>query len=678
MRLDIIIKGDTETNEYKDAQDLKSIFERDLPPGVTGKILIISNATLFGQAVKDVDLVVVGHLENYDLQFDVPARKLEKNKFSDLPSRAREISIKNFCFVIETKRQSSVDIRLEGTNIVVNYDGKPHDVTSQSEKQKYSLKNFLSSNLPKSPYICNFIWFRSLNDITNLFGGSSAHNVLQNNFHVTDLFKLACNQNPPFVRDSNILSGYFSSMKNLNLAFNSIEKVFNLFERNIQAISDLTRKKIESVTRKLLNKQNYAKAIGESLVVISGRAGTGKTIKLLSVASDLATYNHSRCLILTYNYALASDIKRMLALARYSDAPDTYTVSIETIYKFIRKLIIGFGIESEARLNNDYIDRYDNYLEELYQFIKEGLISNSDIQDLMKRYHETISWDYILIDESQDWKSKEKEVLYKIFGFNKIIVADGVDQLVRSQVKCDWTKNLSKEQFTKTYEKKSLRQKDNLLNFVNQYANQSNIEWDLESEKEINGGKVIIINGEYDFNIHNNEFKRLVEHGNSAYEMLFLIPPSLVNKERVLDRNGKERVKSSFSLIEKFEENGIKIWDGTNKDLRNEYPIDLIEHRVLQYDSCRGLEGWTVVCLELDEFINYKFETFENENIVYDNILETEEERRDKFVNLWSLIPLTRAIDTLIITIKNKDSLLAKRLFEIYEKNDFIQWIETV
>ena len=39
---------------------------------------------------------------------------------------------------------------------------------------------------------------------------------------------------------------------------------------------ELTRKKIAKITSQILSDQQYAKAIGEMFVVISGRAGTGK------------------------------------------------------------------------------------------------------------------------------------------------------------------------------------------------------------------------------------------------------------------------------------------------------------------------------------------------------------------------------------------------------------------
>lgn len=674
MSVNITVTGNRDTNEFKDAEDLEKILRKDLPDHINGKILIVSNVTLFGQDTKDVDLVMIGFLENYSLELNVAAKGRVSGKYITLDAHKRNVYIKSFCFVIETKRQEAENIKLEGNILKVKYKDKYHDVTNQSEKQKYALKNYLDNGINYSPYICNFIWFRSINHetIIKLTGINNKHNYLPNYYSFSHLMEHACAQNLPNKLNGGSLNDfYFSCMKEPNDVLIKMEKVFDLFEKNVQAIGNLTRSKIENITKKILDKQNYAKAIGKKLVIISGRAGTGKTIKLLKIASDLAIYKECRCLILTYNNALVSDIKRMLALAKIPDGLDTYTVNVETIHKFIRKLIVGFGIQSDAILRKDYFEKYDLYLNELYNCIEEGLVRTSDIQDLMKKYHDAVAWDYILIDESQDWNLKEKQILYKIFGHKRMIIADGIDQLVRSRIRCNWATELLENDIAKTYEKRCLRQKGNLVNFVNEYAKLSKIEWDLEAGRDIVGGRIVIINGDYDFAIHKREFDRCVENGNSAYEMLFLVPPTLVNK-----KNDNNEIQSRFALADKFRNNGIEIWDGTNKDLRTQYPVELNQHRLLQYDSCRGLEGWTVVCLDLDEFIKYKTETYEEE-CMESNMWETNEDKKNKYVSLWSLIPLTRGIDTLIITIKNQESDLYEKLYEIYNKNaDFIEWID--
>ena len=158
--------------------------------------------------------------------------------------------------------------------------------------------------------------------------------------------------------------------------------------------------------------------------------------------------------------------------------------------------------------------------------------------------------------------------------------------------------------------------------------------------------------------------------------MLFLAPPSLVKK---ISTPNKTEEKKEFILKEKFEEEGINILDETDTNTRSLFSIDKNRSRLIQYDSCRGLEGWTVVCLDFDDLIKYKMETYEEGDnpIELELGLETYEEKRDRSVYLWSLIPLTRAIDTLVITLKIPMSYIGKSLRRIYELNpDYIKWID--
>ncbi len=76
-----------------------------------------------------------------------------------------------------------------------------------------------------------------------------------------------------------------------------------------------------------------------------GRAGTGKTVKLLHISYELYRKQEQRCLILTYNKALVSDLRRIIALAKVSDDIAAATIALRTIHSFIRSLMLGFGID---------------------------------------------------------------------------------------------------------------------------------------------------------------------------------------------------------------------------------------------------------------------------------------------------------------------------------------------
>lgn len=690
MGLKITIKGNKESSEYQDALVLKKIFETSISNS-SGEILIIANATLFGQPVKDIDLIVVGKLENHFVQVKTHTKSKLLEKYIINDENYYKVFVNDFCFVFETKKHRAEQIQLNGINLLVEYDGKYKDVTTQSENQKYSTTTFFEDRLKFKPYVCNFIWLRNVGSesIKKLIGNNqkteNKHNYLPSTFNFQSLISLACTQNFPY--QSIDTNGKFRGHPGFNafsysseIDLKKIEAVFDIFTLVKNGIGDITRSKIARITSKLLADQQYAKSIGEKLVIIAGRAGTGKTIKLLTIACDLALNKNARSLILTYNHALVSDIKRTLALADIPDNIDTYSVNITTLHKFFYEIFIGFGIgniketENKKKYIPDFLSQYHLLLKELDEYIENGLIENQDIQKLMQSRHEQIGWDFIMIDEAQDWNEMEKKLVFKIFGKEKVVIADGVDQLIRGQKKCNWTHLLRQDDFQKTNERRGLRQKVNLVNFVNELAKKLNINWALEPKEELIGGSIIIRTKPYDNNSHKKIFESCIANGNSAYEMMFLVPPSLVKKEIGTDKYGNEVITKEFALINDFRNQGIILWDGTNSDLRSEYVVNLNEHRVLQYESCRGLEGWSVICLDFDDFIKYKMETFKEEN-TGELALETLEEKRNRFVYLWALIPMTRAIDTLVITLRDKNSLIAKILKQIHEENpDYITW----
>jgi hypothetical protein len=147
-----------------------------------------------------------------------------------------------------------------------------------------------------------------------------------------------------------------------------------------------------------------------------------------------------------------------------------------------------------------------------------------------------------------------------------------------------------------------------------------------------------------------------------------LTPPSLV------DRTNQDQVH--FKLFDEYRHQGINVYDGTNITTRSQYPTNLELCRLFQYDSCRGLEGWTVVCLDFDQLFQYKMDSYvdaPNEELA----LETPGERANRFVTLWTLMPLTRAIDTLVITLSNSNSEIARRLKEVSNTMpDVIEWVD--
>ena len=146
MAISVSVFGaDRESDEYKSALKLKEIIQNTTPEGARGEIILFANATLYGQLVKDVDLMMLGSIENYCVTAD----------FYDKDNRHTKdkVYVRDFCTAIEIKRHDISGIVLQGTDFYVKYGSSQHCVTQQSNKQKIAVMNYLQSALSFSPYI---------------------------------------------------------------------------------------------------------------------------------------------------------------------------------------------------------------------------------------------------------------------------------------------------------------------------------------------------------------------------------------------------------------------------------------------------------------------------------------------------------------------------------------------
>lgn len=693
MPINIKIKGQSDTDEYKAGQELKVLFEKSLPQEIEGDITIVSNVTLFGQEVKDVDLVVFGKV-GQGFKRKLKFRPKDQEEYIN-----KNVYFSNFCFAIELKKHSLKDIHIGAlNNILVTYNGKKHDVTYQSERQKYSLVRYFKNidEVRKPVWVSNFIWLKNVKskellELTN----KGEHNILPKEFGIDWLFMLLLSQSKPFehTQSSNPYWGS-QSWNSKEIEFSNLERAFELFENVKKNVGNISRSHFERMSKKILKDQKFAEAIldssdkGGKFVIIQGKAGTGKTVKLLNIACDLCLNYQKRCLILTYNFTLVADIRRTLTFAHIPDGVGRESVRIMTLFKFFIDLFEGFGIYNGDDVLDDkvFFDNYDMYCKTLVEFIKENKKPNMDIEDIMRQNHQLVSWDYIMIDEAQDWNPFEVEILYSIFGPSRIVISQAPDQKVRGSNNPRWVRPKWRidHDFVQTNEKKSFRQKANLVSFVNQFADKFNLAWELEPNEDFVGGKVIITTN-YNIELHKDLYSDCLKSGNKAYEMLFLVAPSKIisdgEKEITFKRNERDKnsitktfKKAHCRLVDEFKDQ-IDFWDGTNKELRRDYPVKVDQHRLIQYESCRGLEGWTVVCIEIDELVKYLSNNYKEDTDNLELELESPEEKKNRYVYMWSLIPLTRAIDTLVITIKDKNSDIAKKLYELHKENtQFVEW----
>ncbi len=317
----------------------------------------------------------------------------------------------------------------------------------------------------------------------------------------------------------------------------------------------------------------------------------------------------------------------------------------------------------------------------------------------------------LFIDEGQDCHPLERDIFLELHQRHDIIVATGgKEQLIRHQQECPWhiDNNGKKLQFFELKKgEKSLRMKEEIINLCNFIADRFNIKIKLEPHHHNDKGNIIIdINRLNNYSIikifsklRNNELK----FGLSKYEnIMFLLEAenqTLFNnksiekqititsddnihesnkeyKECILDRllaEAGELDKDNFfmhnmmSSLQQKERDNISQEELLNDDNyeteEDNYPSQ-DKYRILFYESCRGLEAWSVVCFGIDAFFQRKKEEDIAAEFLSDDIFLTEEERRTKYAATWVLMALTRAMDTLYLQIENPDSEFGKIMQE--------------
>lgn len=577
---------------------IKAFFNDPKYNDVNGIIRIYPNNLLFCGPTKDIDALMTGEFVNFTLDTE----------------KYKNLKVTRFLTTIELKSHSIDGIEVNGQNFIVKYPDHTHNVNEQCKKQLDLLKGFLTK-AGVSSYASSLLWLYGItNDELNSIA-PIANFAVAKNFTFDHIIEIIASQSKTYP-----VNGFINCAKQNPFLLADIDKLFaGLVEgkalNDIRALNIFSQEKCKQV-------YDIVTSSGNKTDVFSGKAGTGKTISLLQFGAHVSNAFNKSCLFLTYNKALVSDINRLLRFAPYTYSSNIKVLSVQ---KYFRDKMEEANIWEDKQ---DYRQSYEYSLTKFLQHLNQG----NEV---------TETHNYVLIDEGQDWSTEEKSAILKIFNkqTNKIIVADGIDQFVTGATKIDWSNTPTVSLDI------SLRQKSNIVDFVNNYSNKLNLGWKVAPNPDLAGGTVTITNY-YNSKLH----AKLIEAAKALeceeYDILFLVHGGLT------DTNG-------FTSLDKFKSKGIHIFDGTREDLRDEgYPENgLSKCRMYNYASCRGLEGWVVICLEFDVWLK---------NMIGNNTSKIDQ------VYLKSLMPLTRAVDHLVITLKDPDSEIGKLLKSLCDGGSII------
>lgn len=524
------------------------------------------------------------------------------------------LSVHRFLSIIECKSHDISGITAEGQSLKVTYDSSRPNVNEQCKKQIDLLAMFLADTSAHS-YITSLLWLHGVKNDELVRIAPKANFAFPVDFTFDQVIDIIALQSKAH-QDG----GFINCAKHNPNLVDDIDKLFAGIEEgksltNIRVLNFFSKDRCETLYNSVLNSPNAAN-------VFSGKAGTGKTISLLQIGAYVSDALNKKSLFLTYNTALVSDIKRLLSFAPYTYRSN---IDVKSIQKYFKDIMDNTGTWEDL---GDYERSYTKSLTNLLNHLDSGNIIQNEYL-------------HALIDEGQDWSSVEKKAILKIFDKNKIIVADGIDQFVTGAQKIDWS-DTPLQKLTI-----SQRQKSNIVRFVNEYSNELNIGWEVEPNLDHAGGTVIITNY-YSSRLHQKLIESAKELKCEEYDILFLVP------NECTDENG-------FTKLNAYASKGIQIFDGTQKKLRDAgYPPEgLSQCRLYNYASCRGLEGWVTICLKFDLWINSLLGPNPNKDQVARAYLK-------------SLMPLTRAIDHLVITLDNPNSEVGKILQNLCDGESII------
>jgi hypothetical protein len=587
-------------DEFRSASEISALisafFDRSVPKAVDGEFFI---KTSYRSYVEVDQLIYIKFKENFEYTFP---RKGKDYRYI----------FKNLLLNIEVKTHTSAtDIVSRGEDIYVKYKGKEssRSIQKQMSDQSEAISTDVRAQLnitDQEVIVFSFVFFPNISEnefaSTRPIKGDNGFIIFKESRfdmvlkHIARNFSSSSDSEPIHSIPEIFESSYSSWLNDLN--------------RKIEADST-TRFFNELIKDEYWNESEVYDNIGEKLIIIEGNPGTGKTIRLLQIAYNLIKDGHHRPILLTYNKALAMEIKRLVDRSGFSE--------------LIVRNVDSFLIEQYRKLPDldpNELVLVDNQYDEKWK----GVLNRSAEQI-------ELSHDVLLLDEAQDTPIIDYDILLKLFHNNNIVISYGDRQFVRNPL--NWTERLLFEEFIvdDLSCRISKRNKKNLVDFFNEFSRSYDPlnAWNLKSDINTGGGSIILTNRS-DRTLFAVLNRKLSETGLKERDLLVIHPSD---------------VQTGY-----FEELGIGVnFSYYSSRAGKDFKFQESAHRCVHFKSSRGLEGFVVVIYELDKIL---------EEIKSGRSDEDQDIR--SVISDWLQMLFTRAIDTLVIIVDDRSSKISQVL----------------
>ena len=574
--------------------------------------------------------------------------------------------IHSFVLVLEVKNHSSDLIQFEGPTVHVRYDLLWHDATDQCDQQMYALKRYQSSNYKgphhrQATFVQRAIWLARAD--ASAFDGIPAQSSVPVHFsdlswqRLVESFQL----NGTRVRTLVDHGGDPNYHDMASLRASLLHKV---------RPTVLDRRRLNALTKTNFDAEKtlYILNLGKGLLRLKGRAGTGKTFRLMQIAIHLAQKGQ-RTEVITYNHGLIADISRALRLLKEQDPTIDPLPELKTRYSFIQDAFRQtFGSKAERHVIKTIpvIEERENFRVKALLDPEAFFKDRADICSAAKQKAHIP--DYVLIDEGQDWKEEQRDFMFSLVGPERIIVADGIDQFV-GQDRCDWYPRSIPKNFDLPL-RESVRTRAATCQTVAEVARELGIEWDVTASKEVQGGRfTVFVEPNARLAVQRGleflETDQRTADEVKAIDQLVCLPSNAVQ--------GPNFAYLFDTVTDAAERDS---WRGFDEDDRRVYPVRDGQLRAVRYESCRGMEGWTTLCLGLDLFYNQRvsqplvdeaslqaeLKQTMKENYSDAAFVERLKQAKKDYAFHWLMMPLTRSIDHLVVHLHDENSSLGQIL----------------
>ena len=365
-------------------------------------------------------------------------------------------------------------------------------------------------------------------------------------------------------------------------------------ERKVE-LSRLDRHRIDVLAEQRLSVGRHMSALedGNDLVLV-GRSGTAKTFALLDLARRSMEKGQS-VLLSTYNVVLACDIQRLQYLYdRHVKQTELFPLGGWPTVMNIDRLVVTWGRELAGYVGMSIPEASRNYLVDIYEpckrVIKQAVddLPIEDVRELLE-----FDYDYVLIDEGQDWDDEAFAILRKLMKKSaRLVFVDSNDQ--RLQLRRP--RFLEYGDYTSIEHRINYRNYDKIRKFsyklfrwLPKQANPQKIDLDEEALIERDGQIQLIHDDDFTDSLV-QELAADLKKDKCLLGDMMVLEPDLPD----MDFCCIEGASSQLGRL------GYRVWNahlGQNKKSIN-YLSDAV--RVMNYESCRGLEGWIVVARLID------------------------------------------------------------------------------